>query len=129
MESESRRRNIRRIYYAMVAEFDDMVGAYMDGVKAAGAWNNTVWIVTSDHGDMQMEHRQFYKMSPRDPSASVPMVVFDGRPGRPLPSPKVVDEPTQLIDIFPTVSCVTANSSTWSDTNPHELVPRPKPMR
>eukprot|EP00966_Prymnesium_polylepis_P011522 265312-Prymnesium_polylepis.1 len=102
MESESRRRNIRRIYYAMVAEFDDMVGAYMDGVKAAGAWNNTVWIVTSDHGDMQMEHRQFYKMSPRDPSASVPMVVFDGRPGRPLPSPKVVDEPTQLIDIFPT---------------------------
>ena len=33
VEAESRRRNIRRIYYAMIAEFDDMVGAYMDAVR------------------------------------------------------------------------------------------------
>ena len=52
--SEARRRNVRRIYAAMVAEFSDMVGAYMDAVKQANVWNQTVFIVTSDHGDMQV---------------------------------------------------------------------------
>eukprot|EP00750_Incisomonas_marina_P011377 INCI16370.5.p1 GENE.INCI16370.5~~INCI16370.5.p1 ORF type:complete len:555 (+),score=64.45 INCI16370.5:814-2478(+) len=127
--SEERRRNIRRIYAAEVAEFSDMVGAYMDAVKQANVWNQTVFIVTSDHGDMQvgvavigfpcfleyhdpcanlcameqMEHQQHYKMVPRDPSSSVPMVIFDGRPNQTLPYPKVVTDPTQLIDIYPTI--------------------------
>mgnify|MGYP000598243149 CR=1 FL=1 len=52
--SADRRRNIRRIYAAMIAEFGEMVGAYMDAVKAANVWNQTVFIVTSDHGDMQV---------------------------------------------------------------------------
>jgi hypothetical protein len=49
-----------------------MVGQYMDAVDAAGVSNETVFIVTSDHGDMQMEHQQHYKMVPYDASASVP---------------------------------------------------------
>ena len=80
----------------MIAEFDAMVGKYVDTVKAAGVWEQTVTIVTSDHGDMQMEHRQFYKMVPREASASVPMVISDGR--RPLAAPRVVTAPTQLIE-------------------------------
>lgn len=51
----------------------------------------------------QMEHQQHYKMVPRDPSASVPMVIYDARPNHALPAPKVVTDPTQLIDIFPTI--------------------------
>ena len=99
----SRRANVRRIYAAMVAEFSEMVGGYVDAVKAAGVLNQTVFIVTSDHGDMQMEHQQHYKMVPREASSSVPMVIFDGRPGKALSSPRVVMEPSQLIDIFPTI--------------------------
>ena len=30
----------------------------------------------------QMEKQQFYKMVPYDASASVPMVIYDARPGR-----------------------------------------------
>jgi arylsulfatase A-like enzyme len=37
----------------MIAEFDAMVGKYMDTVKAAGVWNQTVLIITSDHGDIR----------------------------------------------------------------------------
>jgi len=99
--STERRRNIRRIYYSMIAEFDAMVGAYISAVKEAGLWNSTVFIVTSDHGDMQMEHQQHYKMVPYDASASVPMVIYDGRHS--LAAGKVVTNTTQLIDIFPTV--------------------------
>ncbi|KAJ1448410.1 alkaline-phosphatase-like protein [Pelagophyceae sp. CCMP2097] len=96
-----RRRNVRRAYFAQIAEFDDMVGETLRAIEAAGATHNTVVIVTSDHGDMQMEKQQFYKMSPYDASASVPMVIFDGRHPRPLPH--VYKLPTQLIDIYPTV--------------------------
>ena len=101
--SDDRRRNVRRIYYAMIAEWDAMVGAHMDAVRKAGVWNQTVFIVTSDHGDMQMEHQQHYKMVPYDASASVPMVIYDGRPGKQVPGGKVISTTSQLIDIFPTV--------------------------
>eukprot|EP00656_Telonema_subtile_P028988 TRINITY_DN3180_c0_g1_i4.p1 TRINITY_DN3180_c0_g1~~TRINITY_DN3180_c0_g1_i4.p1 ORF type:complete len:421 (+),score=103.57 TRINITY_DN3180_c0_g1_i4:336-1598(+) len=99
--SVDRRREIRAKYYAMIAEFDAMVGQYMDTVKEMGVWNNTVFIVTSDHGDMQMEKQQFYKMVPYDASASVPMVVLDGR--NPIPGGRVITSTTQLIDIFPSI--------------------------
>ena len=85
----------------MIAEFDAMVGRYIDAVKEAGLSDNTVFILTSDHGDMQMEHRQTFKMTPCDASVSVPMVIYD--PRRKSVPPIVVDDPTQLIDLFPTV--------------------------
>merc|ERR1712151_1198537 len=80
--TESHIRRIRTIYLAMVAEFDAMVGEYVKAVQDIGKFNNTVFIVTSDHGDMQMEKRQFYKMVPYDASARVPMVITDGRKPR-----------------------------------------------
>ena len=57
----------------MIAEFDAMVGKYMDTVKAAGVWNQTVLIITSDHGDMDMEKQQFYKMVPYE--ARMPLLL------------------------------------------------------
>lgn len=46
----------------MILEFDSMVGAYVEAIEDAGVTANTILIVTSDHGDMNMEHQQFYKM-------------------------------------------------------------------
>ena len=88
---------VRRAYYAMIAEFDDMVGEYMDAVDDAALTARahttrtrrlqpaahppppppqarTVIVVSSDHGDMQMEHQQFYKMSAYEASTRVPLV-------------------------------------------------------
>lgn len=78
-----------------------MVGEYVAAVKDSGKYNNTVFIVTSDHGDMQMEHRQFYKMAAYDASSRVPMVIMDAR--RPLDAPKITEAKGGLIDIYPTV--------------------------
>jgi len=92
---------IRTIYLAIIGEFDHMVGHYVQAVKDSGKYDNTVFIVTSDHGDMQMEHRQFYKMAAYDASSRVPMVIMDAR--NPKRSPLVTKAVTQLIDIYPTV--------------------------
>ena len=116
VEDYYRKRNVRRIYYAMIAEFDAMVGRYVDAVKEAGLSDNTVFILTSDHGDMQMEHRQTFKMTPYDASVSVPMVIYD--PRRKSVPPVVVHDPTQLIDLFPTVLDLAGMPSS---TVPHDV--------
>jgi len=73
---------------------------------------------------MQMEKQQFYKMVPYDASASVPMVIFDGRPGRTLAT-KVVTDPTQLIDIYPTIlELAQVEKDKWpSKLDGHSLLP------
>eukprot|EP01064_Diplonema_japonicum_P027660 TRINITY_DN4046_c2_g1_i2.p1 TRINITY_DN4046_c2_g1~~TRINITY_DN4046_c2_g1_i2.p1 ORF type:complete len:560 (+),score=170.94 TRINITY_DN4046_c2_g1_i2:43-1722(+) len=99
--SMSRRREVRSVYYAMIAEFDAMVGEYVRTVKEGGAWDSTVFIVTSDHGDMNMEHQQFYKMVQYDASSRVPLVInAPWTRGKP---PRVVTKPTSHIDLFPTI--------------------------
>ena len=56
-------------------------------------------------------------MVPYDASASVPMIIYDGRPGRQTTSPMTnVDMPTQLIDIFPTIlELAQVDKSEWPD--------------
>lgn len=128
--SRYRRRNIRHIYYAMIAEFDAMVGAYMQAIRDIGEWDNTIFIVTSDHGDLQMEHQQSYKMSPYDASVSVPLIIHDGRIskdiGKKTRRKRVIDKPTQLIDLYPTIMELAGVSHTdypFDMLDGHSLVP------
>jgi len=104
--STERRRRIRRINYAEVAEFDSMVGAYMEAVQRAGVADNTVFIVTSDHGDMRMEHQQHYKMVPYEASSHVPLVIGGAVSASSYGT--VVTHPTSHLDLFPTISDITA---------------------
>eukprot|EP01062_Namystynia_karyoxenos_P017708 TRINITY_DN16555_c1_g2_i1.p2 TRINITY_DN16555_c1_g2~~TRINITY_DN16555_c1_g2_i1.p2 ORF type:complete len:581 (+),score=214.42 TRINITY_DN16555_c1_g2_i1:80-1744(+) len=117
--SFDRRRTIRSIYYAMIAEFDGMVGAYYDAVTDAGVFNETAWIVVSDHGDMNMEHQQFYKMVQYDASARVPLVI-----SAPWYTKRFETAPTQLIDLFPTIlELGTVPKSQWPELDGYSLVP------
>ncbi|EGV98401.1 Arylsulfatase K [Cricetulus griseus] len=59
----------------------------------------TIVIYTSDHGEMAMEHRQFYKMSMYEASAHVPLLMMG-------PGIKVnvqVPNFVSLVDIYPTM--------------------------
>merc|ERR1739844_460916 len=94
-------RHLIAVYLATIVEFDAMVGEYIAAVEDSGKYHNTVFIVTSDHGDMKMEHRQFYKMAQYDASSRVPMVIMDGR--QPLEVRKITEAKTSLVDIYPTV--------------------------
>ena len=97
----TRRVGIRAVYYAMIAEFDAMVGAIVESVEDAGKTDNTIIIVTSDHGDMNMEHQQFYKMVQYDASSRVPLVIKT--PFANDPKKALVTSATSHIDLFPTI--------------------------
>jgi arylsulfatase K len=68
-------RKVRRTYFAMIAEFDAMLGELLASLDEPGLRENTSVIVTSDHGENAMEHQQWYKMNVYESSAGIPLLV------------------------------------------------------
>jgi arylsulfatase K len=91
--------DIRRTYYAMIAELDAMVGELLDQVDRLGLADTTYLLYLSDHGEMNMEHRQHLKNAMYEPSARVPMIVAG--PG--VQRGQVVDDLVSLLDVYPTL--------------------------
>ncbi|MDX1682833.1 MAG: sulfatase-like hydrolase/transferase, partial [Phycisphaeraceae bacterium] len=63
-------------YYTMIAAMDDHIGRVINGMKAKGVWDDTLVIMTSDHGDMMGAHRLRLKGTlPYDELYRVPLIV------------------------------------------------------
>lgn len=90
----------RRGYYAMTSYFDDKVGALVRELDRFSMRDDTIIIVTSDHGDMVGEHGMWFKRTVREWSARVPLIV--SAPGSPLAG-QVVTRNVSLVDLYPTI--------------------------
>ena len=86
-------------YYASVAFMDAQVGKVLRKLDEQGLRNNTIVIFTSDHGYHLGEHDFWAKVSLRDESAGVPLII--SVPGK---RPAVCDSLVELLDLYPTVS-------------------------
>ena len=86
-------------YYASVAFMDAQVGKVMAELKRNGLEDQTIVIFTSDHGYHLGEHDFWAKVSLRDESAKVPLIIRV--PGR---QPAVCHSLVELIDLYPTVA-------------------------
>ncbi|MBM4017163.1 MAG: sulfatase [Planctomycetes bacterium] len=88
-------------YYAHIAALDDCAGTLMAALRDAGIEDDTVFVFTSDHGDMLHSHGFAKKQQPWDESVRVPLLVrypaVLGRDGR------QVDVPVNSPDIMPTL--------------------------
>jgi len=86
-------------YYASVAYVDAQVGKVLDALEKAGLTDKTIIVFTSDHGYHLGEHDFWAKVSLRDESAGVPLIVCV--PGK---KPAVCHSFVELLDLYPTVS-------------------------
>jgi len=86
-------------YYASVAYMDAQVGVVLDALESAGLEDDTIVIFTSDHGYHVGEHDFWAKVSLRDESAGVPLIICV--PGK---KPAVCNSLVELIDLYPTLS-------------------------
>lgn len=102
--TEEEIKRIRAFYYAMCAEADAMFGQVISALRETGLLNNTIVIFTADHGELAMEHRQFYKMSMFEGSSHVPLLIMG--PG--LKSGLEADQLVSLVDLYPTVLDIAA---------------------
>ena len=90
-------RDARHGYYANVSYFDSNVGKIVQTLKEADLYDDTIIIVTADHGDMLGEKGLWYKMSWLEQSGRVPLIVAG--PGI---KAQTWDDPCSLVDILPT---------------------------
>ncbi|XP_029428941.1 arylsulfatase K isoform X2 [Rhinatrema bivittatum] len=97
--TEKEIRDIRAFYYAMCAETDGMLGEIILALNDTGLLEKTTVVFTSDHGELAMEHRQFYKMSMYEGSSHVPLFIM----GPNIPSGRQVPNIVSLVDIYPTM--------------------------
>jgi choline-sulfatase len=98
--SEEEIRNNRRAYYGMVTYIDDKVGEIIHELERMKLLDNTLIMLTSDHGEMLGEHGMWFKRTFYDPAVKVPLIM--SWPGK-LPAGKAIDDVVSLIDIGPTI--------------------------
>jgi len=89
----------RALYDGEVAYTDDAVGRLLDGLASRGLDENTIVVLTSDHGEEFGEHGSWeHGHSHYDELLHVPLIVR-----APGVTARVVSEPVGLMDVAPTV--------------------------
>jgi choline-sulfatase len=97
--TETQIRAARHAYYGAIAYIDDLLGRLMAALRSAALAEDTIVILTSDHGEMLGERSLWYKMSFLEGACRVPLVVAN--PGR--FDPRRVASSVSLIDLMPTL--------------------------
>ena len=92
-------RQLRATYYGMIGEVDAQLGRLLDYLKQTGQYDETLFIFSSDHGEMLGERGLWYKMSFFDGASRVPLVIAS--PGR--FAPRRVAASVSLVDLMPTL--------------------------
>ena len=105
--TEQEIRNARHAYYANTSYFDSKIGELVSILESTGQLDNTVFIVTADHGDMLGERGLWYKMSFFEASARIPMVMAG--PGI---THQQIGNPCSLVDILPTMLDIASSNGT-----------------
>jgi arylsulfatase A-like enzyme len=92
---------LRAIYDSAVSYHDMQVGRLIQQLKSWGIWDQTLLIITADHGEELFEDtRCGHGGSLRDTLVRVPLLVHD--PSR-FPGGTVVDEGAEGVDLVPTM--------------------------
>lgn len=92
---------IAATYFGMVSEVDAQIGRLFEHLKRIGQWDDTLVIVTSDHGEMLGDHGLLGKGGYHDGSYHIPLIVRDPLHG--AASGRVVDAMTEAVDVMPTL--------------------------
>ncbi|MFG0250109.1 MAG: sulfatase, partial [Phycisphaeraceae bacterium JB051] len=62
-------------YYAAVTALDEQLGRIIQKLKETGEYDNTLFIYTSDHGDMLWSHGMMKKQAPWAESVDIPLLM------------------------------------------------------
>lgn len=87
-------------YFGMVQCLDDNIGRLLRHLEESGRLDNTLIVMTSDHGDLCYEHDRQNKGNPYEGSARVPMIFR--LPGR-IVADEVYTQPVGTVDLTPTI--------------------------
>ncbi len=90
-----------RQYFGMVSEVDAQIGRILDRLQELEILDDTVIILSSDHGEQLGDHGLLEKLGFFEQSYRIPCIISD--PNRMDLHGKTVDAFTENVDIFPTI--------------------------
>ncbi len=117
--SEKDRKTIAACYYASITELDGQLGKLLDVVEKAGQMDNTIVIVTSDHGDFLGAHGMYCKnVTAFEEAYNIPLIMAG--PG--IAEAGHVDARVGLHDLCPTLPELTGCESI-ENADSHSFAP------
>ncbi|MDH3712517.1 MAG: sulfatase-like hydrolase/transferase [Gammaproteobacteria bacterium] len=100
---EEVRETVIPAYMGLVSQIDHHLGRLMAFLRDQGLADNTIVIVTSDHGDYLGDHWLGEKDLYHEEIVRVPLIVFDPRAGAATARGTTVDALVESIDLLPTM--------------------------
>lgn len=94
---------LRATYYGMVREVDDQVGRLIDKLKEWGLYDDTLIVVTADHGEMLGDHWMLGKQGYFDEAYNVPLILRDPSAAANAGRGRKIERFTEAVDVMPTV--------------------------
>ena len=101
VENDALRREYMQAYHACISFIDAQIGVVLDALKQSGQWDNTIVVLTSDHGYLLGEKFMWGKVMLFETCDRVPLVIrVPGVTRSGSTSPGLVE----LVDLFPTLA-------------------------
>ena len=89
-------------YMGLVAQCDAELGRLLDHLEATGRMQDTMIVLTSDHGDYLGDHWMGDKCLFHEPSVKVPLIVYDPSKAAEKTRGTLCDALVEAIDLTPT---------------------------
>lgn len=90
---------LRALYFGLASEVDHHIGRLIAWLRESGQYDDTLIVLTSDHGELLGDYGIWGKSSYHDAAYHVPLIIRAPGGG----GPGVIDALTESIDIAPTI--------------------------
>ncbi len=101
-QNDEVRRKVIPAYMGLIKQCDDQLGRLLDYLEETGRLDDTMIVLTSDHGDYLGDHWLGEKDLFHEPSVKIPMIICDPRPEADATRGTVCDALVESIDLAPT---------------------------
>ena len=99
---DSVRLNVIPTYMGLIKQVDDQLGRLFDFLQSNGRWDDTLIVLTSDHGDFLGDHWLGEKEFLLEQAVGVPLIVRDPRAAADVTRGTVDERLAETIDALPT---------------------------
>jgi len=110
-------------YMGLIKQIDDQMGVLFKHLEASGQLDETMIVITSDHGDYMGDHWLGEKDLFHEPSVKVPLIVYDPSPAADATRGAVCDALVESIDLLPTFVEVAGGTPRMEMLEGHSLLP------
>ncbi|MCG7521591.1 sulfatase-like hydrolase/transferase [Ruegeria sp. Ofav3-42] len=110
-------------YMGLIKQADDQMGRLFEWMEKTGRMEDTMIVLTSDHGDFLGDHWMGEKTFFHDASTKVPLIIYDPSPEADATRGTVSDALVESIDLAPTFVDVAGGDIAGHILEGHSLLP------